>query len=154
MTCNGSLWWLRQNKNTVTAHLRVLKSVLILQRSLFNFRPLWPKVQRSQYISIKFLLTKAELLQVSTFFLIQFFAWEILLIKKLEIEETKTTYYSTFKTDIIKVGLLFSISYILINKIHQANNWSTKKINSSTNSALVSNFVWRFCHILGPAQNI
>ena len=34
---------------------------------------------------------KAELLQVGIFFLIQLFAWEILLLKKLKIEETKTT---------------------------------------------------------------
>ena len=34
---------------------------------------------------------KAELLQVGIFFLIHLFAWEILLLKKLEIEETKTT---------------------------------------------------------------
>ena len=33
---------------------------------------------------------KAELLQVDIFFLIHLFAWEILLLKKLEIEETKT----------------------------------------------------------------
>ena len=32
--------------------------------------------------------------------------------------------YSTFKTDIIKVGLVFSISNFFINKIHQANDWS------------------------------
>ena len=34
---------------------------------------------------------KAELLQVGIFFLVHLFAWEILLVKKLEIEETKTT---------------------------------------------------------------
>ena len=42
----------------------------------------------------------------------------------LEIEENKTTYYSTFKTDIIKVGLVFSISNFFTNKISQANNRS------------------------------
>ena len=41
------------------------------------------------------------------FFLIHLFARDILLMKNLEIEETKTTEYSTFKTDIIKVGLVF-----------------------------------------------
>jgi hypothetical protein len=35
--------------------------------------------------------TKAELLQVCIFFLIHLFAREIILLKKLEIEETKTT---------------------------------------------------------------
>ena len=37
------------------------------------------------------IITKAELLQVGIFFLIHLFAWEILLLKKLEIEKTKTT---------------------------------------------------------------
>ena len=65
---------------------------------------------------------KAELLQVGIFFLIPLFAREILLIKKLEIEETKTTKYSTFKTDIIKVGLIFSISDFFINFINFSNS--------------------------------
>ena len=34
--------------------------------------------------------TKAEFLQVGTFLHIHLFAWEILLIKKLDIEETET----------------------------------------------------------------
>jgi hypothetical protein len=34
---------------------------------------------------------KAELLQVGISFLIHLFEWEILLLKELEIEETKTT---------------------------------------------------------------
>ena len=66
---------------------------------------------------------KAEFLQVGIFFLIHLFAWDILLEKKLEIEETKTTYYTTFKTDIIKVGLVFSISNFFNNKIYHANKW-------------------------------
>ena len=40
--------------------------------------------------------TKAELLQVGIFFLIHLFAWEILLIKKLEIEKTKPTFLYPF----------------------------------------------------------
>ena len=44
--------------------------------------------------------------------------------------------YSTFKTDIIKVGLVFSISNFFINKTYQANNWSAKKIPSCANLAL------------------
>ena len=48
--------------------------------------------------------TKAELLLVK---LIDLFAREVLLVQKFEIEETKTTKYSPFKTDIIKVGLVF-----------------------------------------------
>jgi hypothetical protein len=38
-------------------------------------------------------------------------------------EETKATKYSIFKTDIIKVSLLFSISNFFINKIALANIW-------------------------------
>ena len=57
--------------------------------------------------------TEAELLLLK---LIHLFAREVLLIKKLEIEETKTIEYSTFKTDIIKGGLVFSISNFFINK--------------------------------------
>ena len=51
---------------------------------------------------ISMIWPKAELLQVGIFFLIHLFAWDILLLKKLEIEETttlKTTLYSTLKTD-------------------------------------------------------
>ena len=44
-------------------------------------------------------------------------------MKKLEVEETKTTQYSTFKTDIIKVGLVFSISNFFIKKGSLANKW-------------------------------
>ena len=45
-------------------------------------------------------------------------------MKKLEIEKTKPTFIiSTFKTDIIKVGLVFSISNFFIAKMSLANNW-------------------------------
>ena len=50
-------------------------------------------------------VSKAELCPAAKF--IHLFAREVLLVKKLEIEETKTTYFSTFKTDMIKVGLVF-----------------------------------------------
>jgi hypothetical protein len=55
-------------------------------------------------------------------------------MKKLKIEETKATQYSTFKTDIIKVGLVFSISNFFINKIALANIWMNF---SGSNLALV-----------------
>ena len=45
-------------------------------------------------------------------------------MKKLKIEETKATKQSTFKTDIIKVGLDFSISNFFIDKIALANGYS------------------------------
>ena len=70
------------------------------------------------------LVIKAELLQEGTFFLIQLFARDVLVMKKLEIEKTKPTFIiSTFKTDIIKVGLVFSISNFFIAKTSLANNW-------------------------------
>ena len=61
-------------------------------------------------------------------------------MKKLEIEETKATKYSTFKTYRIKVGLVFSISNFFITKTSLANKWMRKKIPSCSNSALVENF--------------
>ena len=68
--------------------------------------------------------------------LIHLFAREVLLVKKLEIEETKTTWYSNFKTDIIEVGLVFLISNFFITKMSLANKWTRKKIPSCSNSAL------------------
>ena len=52
----------------------------------------------------------------------------ILLIKKLEFGKTKPTQYSTFKTDIMKVGLVFSISNFFTNKVSDANKWSAFKL--------------------------
>ena len=46
-------------------------------------------------------LSKTKLQKEGNFFLIHLFARDILLMKKLEIEETKTTKYSTFKTDTV-----------------------------------------------------
>ena len=46
------------------------------------------------------------------------------LIKKLEIEKTKTTHHTTFKTDIIKVVLVFSISNFFTNKNSQGKKLS------------------------------
>ena len=67
---------------------------------------------------------KAELLQEGIFFLLQLFARDVLVMKKLEIEKTKPTLIiSTFKTDIIKMGLVFSISNYFIAKTSLANNW-------------------------------
>jgi hypothetical protein len=45
-------------------------------------------------------------------------------------EKTTSTYCSTFKTDIIKVGIVFSISRFFIDKIYQASYWRAKKILS------------------------
>ena len=58
-------------------------------------------------------------------------------MKKLEIEKTKPTIIiSTFKTDIIKVGLVFSISNSFIANTSLANNWRRKKIPSCSYLAL------------------
>ena len=58
-------------------------------------------------------------------------------MKKLEIEKTKPTLIiSVLKVDIIKVGLVFSISNFFITKTPLANNWRRKKIPSCSYSAL------------------
>ena len=77
-----------------------------------------PKIVKTHFVA-----TKAKLQKEGIFFLIHLFARDILLVKKLKIEDTKTTLYSTFKTDIIKVGLVFSISNFFVNKIPRANKW-------------------------------
>ena len=56
-------------------------------------------------------------------FALNFLSLEFLLIKKLDFEKTKATQYTTFKTDIIKVGLIFSISNFFTNKIPREGNW-------------------------------
>ena len=61
------------------------------------------------HISVR-VAPKAELPLEGIFFALNFLPWEFLLVKKLEIKKTKTTKYTTFKTDIIKVVLVFSIS--------------------------------------------
>ena len=56
-------------------------------------------------------------------------------MRKLEIEKTKPTFIiSTFETEIIRVGLVFSISNFFIAKTSLANNWMSF---SSSYSALV-----------------
>ena len=59
---------------------------------------------------------KAELLQVEFYLALNFLPLEFLLMKKLDFEKTKTTYNTSFKTDIIKVVLVFSISNFYCNK--------------------------------------
>ena len=65
-----------------------------------------------------------ELQQVGIFFALNFLPWDFLLIKKLEIGKTKTTKYTTFKTDIIKVVLVFLISNFFTNKNSQGRKLS------------------------------
>ena len=52
---------------------------------------------------------KDELTLEGIFFALNFLPWEFLLVKKSKIEKTKTTKYTTFKSDIVKVVLVFSI---------------------------------------------
>ena len=64
--------------------------------------------------------SKAELLQLGIFFLIHLFAWEVLLIKKLEIKETKdrSTFFGDFlvRAEILVIlGLHFGRNNDLIN---------------------------------------
>ena len=47
----------------------------------------------------RWVFTKAELPLEGIFFALNFLPWEFLLLKKLEIEKTKTNLYTTFKTD-------------------------------------------------------
>ena len=50
---------------------------------------------------------------------LNFLPWDFLLIKTLDFEKTKAIKYITFKSDVIKVVLVFSISNFFINKISQ-----------------------------------
>ena len=82
--------------------------------------------------------TKAEFRKEGIFFLLQIFARDVLVMKKLEIEKTKPTFIiSVLKVDLIKVGLVFSISHFFMTKTTLANNWKRKKIPSCSYSALV-----------------
>ena len=64
-------------------------------------------------------------------------------MKRLDFEETKTTYYTTFKADIIKVVLVFSISDFFSNENSQGRKLSAEIIPSSSNSALESSEIGR-----------
>ena len=70
---------------------------------------------------------KAKLQKEGIFFLIHLFARDILFMKKLRSKRTMTTLYSTFKTDMIKLGLVVRISNFLITKTSLANKWMRKK---------------------------
>ena len=101
--------------------------------------------------------TKAELLLLK---LLQLFARDVLAMKKLEIEKTKPTLIiSVLKVDIIKVGLVFSISNFFITKTPLANNWRRKKIPSCSYSALETyDIIWTLinnslCYVLCMYSN-
>ena len=78
-------------------------------------------------------------------------------MKKLEIEKTKPTFIiSVLKVDIIKVGLVFSISNFFITKTPLANNWRRKKIPSCSYSALLkfNSFFTNFFEAEDQGQSI
>ena len=50
------------------------------------------------------------------YFALNFLPWDFLLIKTLDFEKTKTTQFTTFKTDIIKVVLLSFFNFQLFYK--------------------------------------
>ena len=58
------------------------------------------------------------------FFALNFHPWEFWLIKKLEIEKTKTTQYTTLKTHIIRVVLFFFNFKLFNNKNSQGRKLS------------------------------
>ena len=66
----------------------------------------------------------AELLQVGIFPPFNVLPWEFLLVKKLEFKKNKNTQFTTFKTDIIKVVLVFLISNFFTNKNSQGRKLS------------------------------
>ena len=85
-----------------------------------------------------------------------FLPWELLVIKKSEFEKTKPTCNTTFKTDVIKVVFVFSISNFFINKnsqgrkfVHEKNylilqirlNW--KKIRKIRMILDIENSLWK-----------
>ena len=68
-------------------------------------------------------LIKAELPKVGILICTQCPSPGIFIKKKLAIEKTKTTWYTTSKIDIIKAVLVFSIYNIFTNKIPREGNW-------------------------------
>ena len=73
-------------------------------------------------------------MQEGIFVIHQLFARGILVMKKIKKKKTKPTFIiSTFKTDKIKVGLVFLISNFFIAKTSLASNWRSF---SSSYSAL------------------
>ena len=72
-------------------------------------------------------LLKANAPEKVLFLPTDFLPWEILLIKKLEIDKTKTSQYTAFKTDITIVVLIFSISNFLLTKTPRKGNCVREK---------------------------
>ena len=60
-----------------------------------------------------------------------------MLIQKLKIQKTKTTMYTTFKTDVITVALVFLIFNFLLTKILREGNVFVEKVPTTANLALL-----------------
>ena len=82
-----------------------------------------PNLAKLSFFSPVF-ASKAELPKLGGFFALNFLPREFLLVKKLDFEKTKTTSYTTFKTDIIKVVLVLLISNFFTNKNSQGRKLS------------------------------
>jgi hypothetical protein len=80
------------------------------------------------------ILPKAELLQLNE---LNFLPWEFSLVKKLEIEKTKTTFIISVLKVVYLMVLVFWISNFFTSKNSQGRKLSAKKIHSTGNSALI-----------------
>ena len=91
--------------------------ILITYYSQYSCKKNQEKNQKNHTV---FIATKAKFIWVSIFFHEHIFLlWEFLLLKKLEIQKTKTTFVITVLKVVYKVVLVYSISNFFINKISQ-----------------------------------
>jgi hypothetical protein len=72
-------------------------------------------------------LYKVELPLEGIFFALDFLPWEFLLVKKLEIQKTKTSFIISVLKVVYLVVLVFSISNFFANKNSQGRKLSSKK---------------------------
>ena len=81
-----------------------------------------------------------------------FLPWEFLIVKKMEFEKTKPTQYTTFKTDIIKVVLVFfDFQPFFYQNFPEKENVFVKKVLSCTKIRL---YCWKNAHnILAKIRN-
>ena len=106
---------------------------------------MWPKPIYFPHIF------KAELPLEGIFFALNFLPWEFLLVKKLEIEKTKTIFIISVLRFVYLVVLVFWISNFFTNKNSQGRKLSAGKIPSSGNSAFKANVSQEnqvLCHVL------
>ena len=85
-------------------------------------------------------LAKAELLQVGNFFALNFLPWEVLLMKKLEIDKAKPTCYISFKRCIL-VGL----SLLDFQLFYEKKRFPGKEIESGL-AAVIQLYVIKTYH--------